>query len=193
MTRYDLIAGEDTYPNLPKRRLMLGVVAEAIRQGMPVSEVEKAADWRGNMFISADGALDEAQFRESFGGKKLRYFTEDDELFHIDGRTYALSKMWGERTLEAVGNLVGRMPQPGRITFTPTSGVADEVAYGNHVIRRRESGAIDVEKDGVQVIPVMPVLRELATRLQVPLSNSSGNNLNTRQLGQAVMDAIRTQ
>ena len=193
LTRYDLTVGEDTYPNLPKRRLILGVVAEAIQQGISVSEVESAADWRGNMFISSDGTLDEAQFKEALGDKQLRYFTADDELFHVDGRTYALSKMWGERTLEAIGNLLGRMPRPERIRYAPTSVVADEVPYGNLVLRRRENGAIDVEKDGVQVVPVMPVLRELAGRLQVPHLNGSGNTLNTRQLGKAVMDAILTQ
>jgi len=193
MTRYDLTIGDDSHPNLPKRRLMLGVVGEAIRQGMSVADVEGAVGWRGNMFISTDGTLNEAQFKDALGSKNLRYFTEDDELFRMNGRTYALSKMWGERTLEAVGNLIGRMPHPESITYTPASGVADEVTYGNHVLRRRESGAIEVERDGVPVAPVMAVLRELAARLEVSQLNGSGNALNTRQLGKAVIDAIRTQ
>lgn len=193
LTRYDLIVDDNTYPNLPKRRLMLGVVAEAIRQGMSVSAVESTADWRGNMFISADGTMDGAQLKEAFGGKKLRYFTEDDELFHINGRTYALSKMWGERTLEAIGNLLARMPHPELLTYAPTSAIAEEVTYGNHVLRRRESGAIEVEKNGAPVVPIMPALRDLAARLQVRHLNGSGNNLNTRQLGKAVIDAIRAE
>lgn len=193
MTRYDLTIGEDIFPNLPKRRLMLGVVGEAIRQGMSISEVEGAVDWRGNMFITADGTLDGAQLTEAFGGKKLRYFTDDSELFHITGKTYALSKMWGERTLEAVDNLLNRLPNSEMISYVPSSGVVDEVVYGNHVLRRRESGTIDVEKDGVPVAPVMPVLRELAARLEVRQCNGSGGALNTRQLGKAVMDAIRSQ
>ncbi|MDP9650916.1 hypothetical protein [Paraburkholderia caledonica] len=193
LTRYDLTVGDNTYPNLPKRRLMLGVVAEAIRQGMSISDIEGAVDWRETMFISADGTLNGAQLTDALGGKKLRYFTEDDELFHSAGRTYALSKMWGERTLEAIGSLLGRMPHSEFVTYAPTSGIADEITYGHHVIRRRESGAIEVEKDGVPVVPVMPALRELATRLQVQHLNGSGNALNTRQLGKAVIEAVRDQ
>lgn len=193
LTRYDLTLGESTQSNLPKRRLILGVVGEAFRQGLPVDVVERAADWRSNMFLSADGSLNATEFRTALSGRHDRYFTNEGELFHVGGRTYALSKMWGERTLTAVDNLLGRMPHPERVSYVATSRVSDEARYENLILRRRESGAIEIEKDGVQVAPVMPVLRQLAERLQVSLTYVAGSSLNTRQLGAAVIAAIRSQ
>ncbi|WP_343741658.1 hypothetical protein [Herbaspirillum huttiense] len=127
LTRYDLTIGNETRPNLAKRRLMQGVVTEAIKQGLAISQIAAAVPWRGNMFISADGKLNQTQFLQEFKGKKLRYFTADNELFGIDGKTYALSKMWGERTLEAIDNLVALLPQPGRIAYAPASGTSVKI------------------------------------------------------------------
>jgi len=60
-----------------------------------------------------------------------------------------------------------------------------------HVIRRRDTGTIEVERDGVLQLPAKPALRELAAELGVSLQNSSGKPLNTRSLGASVMAAIR--
>lgn len=43
--------------------------------------------------------------------KTKRYFCKQDELFHIDGKTYALSNQWGVRTLEAVDLLSEKYPE----------------------------------------------------------------------------------
>lgn len=191
-TRYDFIVGEKILPNLSKRKLILSVIREAFQQNVAVSEIEKAVIWRGNLFISTAGTLNEAQFLQIFESRNRRYFTADSELFHIDGRTFALSKMWGERTLDAVDNVLERMPQAEDIRYFPTSGIAEEVAYADLILRCREGGTIEVEKNGVQVSPVIPVLRELAAMLQVQQVGLSGNALNTRRLGIAVMNAIRS-
>ena len=126
LTRYDLFIGEHTHGNLAKRRLMLGLVAEAFNHGMSITQIAAVAPWRGNMFISADGNLNQVQFLSLFTQKKVRYFTEDGELFHAEGRTYALSKMWGHRTLEAVDNLIALMPLPERINYSPTQGISSK-------------------------------------------------------------------
>lgn len=191
MTRYDLSIGDTIHPNLPKRRLIHGIVAEALRQGVPITTIESAIPWRGNLFVSVDGSMGETDFNEAFGGKRLRNFTADDELFHVDGRTYALTTQWGTRTLEAIESIVSHLPRAEVIHYCATSSVAEEVTYAEHVIRRRGNGTIEVEKGGELLQPVMPVLRELAVRLKVPLQNASGNNLNTRSLGGDVMAAIR--
>jgi len=65
-----------------------------------------------------------------------------------------------------------------------------EVSYGAVFIRELESGTIEVERDGVLVTPVLPALRELAVRLNVPLLNSNGNPFNTRQLGSQIIKSI---
>lgn len=57
MTRYDLSIGDATYINLPKRRLIYEVVAEAIRRGVTINQITDAVPWKGNIFVSVDGEL----------------------------------------------------------------------------------------------------------------------------------------
>ena len=59
------------------------------------------------------------------------------------------------------------------------------------MVRRRESGAIEVERDGQLVQPVRPLLREIAAKLKVTSKNGMGNDLNTRQLGAKVIETIQ--
>lgn len=65
-----------------------------------------------------------------------------------------------------------------------------EVLIDRYTLRELETGTIEVELDGASISPVRPVLRELATRLNVGLINGKGNELNTRQLGTQVIRAV---
>lgn len=67
---------------------------------------------------------------------------------------------------------------------------ATMVEFGPYAIRALESGSIEVERDGHQLTPTKPVLREIASKLQIGLLNRNGNPLNTRQLGRLIMDRI---
>ena len=70
------------------------VVAEAIRRKMTAEQVTAAIGFNeGWLFVSADGTLDEAGMLAACPGRPLSksYFIAGDELFHIDGRTYALT------------------------------------------------------------------------------------------------------
>jgi len=64
------------------------------------------------------------------------------------------------------------------------------VLYNDYVVRELESGTIEVQRAGLSVGPVLPVLKVLALELNVPLLNSAGNPLNTRQLGSQVIRTI---
>lgn len=68
--------------------------------------------------------------------------------------------------------------------------VAKEVNFLGYTIRELESGTINVESAGLEVPAAKPVLRELATRLNVALLNANGNALNTRQLGSRVIRSV---
>jgi hypothetical protein len=192
LTRYDLTVGDMTLTNLPKRRLIYEVVAEAVRRGVTPDQIASSVPWReGTMFISAPGQLDETGFQAAFEGKPMsRYFTADEDLFHVAGKTYGFSNQWGTRTLEAVANIAALMPAGAEISYFPTTAVVEEVSYGGYLVRQRESGTIEVERDGIPVEPVKPALRELAEKLGVMQHNGRGNDLNTRQLGAQVMRAI---
>ena len=191
MTRYDLSIGEVSFSNLPKRRLIYEVVAEAMRRGISPDGIESALPWKSNLFASSEGTLNESDLLSTVGQKKLRSYTSDEDLFHVGGRTYAFTTQWGTRTLQAVENVLKVMPPGDDVSYAPTSAVPDAVTYGQYVLRQRESGAIEIEQDGIAVQAVKPVLRELAAQLHVGLENASGNELNTRQLGAQVMAAIR--
>ncbi len=66
----------------------------------------------------------------------------------------------------------------------------NEVSFQGYVVRELESGTIEIERDGVALTPVLPTLKELAHQLSVPLLNSNGNPLNTRQLGSQIIKNV---
>lgn len=193
-TRFDLTIGESTLTNLPKRRLIYEVVAYAIGQKVSPERILAAVPWKeGTLFVSVPGTLNEQQFLAAFPAGKApdRYYTADDDLFHVGGATYAFVTQWGQRTLDAVQNVAALLPERAAIQWAPTTPVAEAVAHEDYVIRQRESGTIEVERLGALVHPVMPVLRELATQLNVAQQNGQGNDLNTRQLGAQVIKAVK--
>lgn len=191
LTRYDLSIGEMSFANLPKRRLIYEVVAEAIERGMSPDSIERAVPWRSNLFVSANGFMKESDFQSTFGQGKLRFYTTDEDLFHIDEKTYAFTKQWGSRALLAVDSVLKVIPAGQDISYAPSSTSADAVTYGQYVLQQRASGAVEIEQDGITIQPVKPLLRQLAGQLDVTLENANGNELNTRQLGAQVMAAIR--
>lgn len=193
MTCSDLSVGDAVYTNLPKRRLIYEIVAEAIRRGVSIRQIMDAMPWKGNIFLSVDGELSEQQLEAAFQGKRLRNYTSDDDLFHADRKTYAFTTQWGSKTLRAIGKVLALMPDAGEISYAPTAGISDEVSYGDYVVRQREGGAIEVEHQGVSVQPVKPALRAIAQQLNVPLQNGNGNELNTQHLGAHVIDAVRAR
>lgn len=192
-TRYDLTIGDVVYTNLPKRRLIYEVIAEAIRRGVRPEAIAAAVTWReGSMFCSAPGALNETEFRAALGSRSLdRYFVVDADLLRVDGSTYAVTTQWGSRTLEAIELIKPLLPPGALIEYSPTTPVVDEVSFERWVVRRRESGSFEVELDGAVVQPAKTELREIAVRLGVETSNGRGNDMNTRQLGAQVIQAIR--
>ncbi|SAK86078.1 hypothetical protein AWB76_06009 [Caballeronia temeraria] len=191
--RYDLSIGQTFIPNLAKRRLILALVTEAIKQGKSPEQITDAIPWRRrNLFASAPGVADENKFQELLPGKNLRYFFADDERFLINGKTYVLNRAWGDQSLVAAENVRQLLNNADEVSWEPTSEVPDEVTYEGYTIRRREKGAIDIECDGRQISPVIATLRELAPQLGVATEHASGRDVNTQQLGARVMQAINS-
>ena len=65
-----------------------------------------------------------------------------------------------------------------------------EATFDGTTIRELENGSIEVERFGQNFVPAKPVLRELALKFNIGLLNSSGNSINTRQLGSQVIKSI---
>lgn len=119
-TRYRVQTSQgEAGSNLPKRHFVYQVVKEAIRLGLRPQDITGAVPWRASMmFISASGNLNCDQLISAVPGKdRGRYFCKDDEVFHLDGKTYAMTNQWGIRTEEAVKSILALLPQGHGITY----------------------------------------------------------------------------
>jgi hypothetical protein len=118
-TQYDLTIGGQRFSQLPKRRLIYRVVRHVIEQFRQSPEEVAAIIGRNSAWIALSGTFDSEEFlaglesQAASGGPRVdanRFFKNDDELVHVDGRTYAFTKMWGTNTLAAVEALRAAHP-----------------------------------------------------------------------------------
>ena len=100
-TKYNLTVAGQTYEGLNKRRTMLRVVTGVIRSGKSPEAIRDVVPVKkSNLLEKLDGELSSVQFVEQLTAQKgaqraSRYFTRDDELFCVTGKTYALTNQWG--------------------------------------------------------------------------------------------------
>jgi 5-methylcytosine-specific restriction protein B len=83
------------------------------------------------------------------------------------------------------------VPVAGPVQAAPTDRLiaGNEVNYGGYELKRFPDMTVKVFQEGVEVIPAMPVLRQLADQLGVSHQNGQGGDHNTRQLGHKVITA----
>ena len=95
---------------LNKRYLMYYLTKAIIRKGGSPEKLAQIADSMGNrLFFDVEGVVNEKEFFERLTendspgkrSKSIRYFCKQDELFYVNGRTYALSNQWGPWTEQA--------------------------------------------------------------------------------------------
>ena len=116
-TKYNLTVADQTYEGLNKRRLMLRVVTTIVNSGRSPEEIRAVVpDKKSNLFEKLDGELSSVQFVEQLtaqkGARASRYFTRDDELFCVTGKTYALTNQWGAKTVQTtIEALKGGFPE----------------------------------------------------------------------------------
>jgi hypothetical protein len=129
LTKFDVTVGSKTFPRQTKRGMMFQIISALVRSGIHPAQVADVIPWRkNNLFVSFDGSEDEETFVEHLmqddagGAVPLykRYFSSQNELLYVDGKTYALSNQWGLRTLEAVERLQHAFPSVS-IQVKPTS------------------------------------------------------------------------
>ena len=109
-TKYNVTVAGTTFDGLNKRQMMFRVVAEIIKCGKSPHEINEVIPVKKtNLFEGFDGTLDSDQYIERLavrGKEAKRYFTEEEELFHVGGKTYALNNQWGSDSVEeALGSL----------------------------------------------------------------------------------------
>lgn len=128
-TRYDVTINGNLIPNQPKRGIMFTIIKPIIDSGVRPDKFKELIPWRKNtLFYEFDGILDEESVVDRLmeidaGGKvqkHRRFFSKDDELFHVDGKTYLLSNQWGKNTLDAADILKINFPD-FLINISPTT------------------------------------------------------------------------
>lgn len=121
-TKYDVIAGNETFSRLPKRRAMYQVVRHLCDSGVNPEEIRSTITWRTKNFMrDLEGDLESDEFKRQLTAifksnnrsGRLKYFMENDELIRANGKTYALHNGWGPRTAEAIDLLLEKFPGRG--------------------------------------------------------------------------------
>ncbi|MGH7281396.1 MAG: hypothetical protein ACRELY_07740 [Polyangiaceae bacterium] len=122
-TRYDLVLEGKTYPRLWKRGLIHQVVRAAVEHGAAPDDLSTFFPRGASRWLTIPGTLSSPAFIHEmsnltgkFGAsrKSKRYFVEDDELFHIEGNTWALSNQWsGVHVLAAIEKVSKAYPKLG--------------------------------------------------------------------------------
>ncbi len=119
-TKYDVTIDGKTHERLPKRTAIYTIVRHLVSRGHSPDLIAAAVPWRQNtMFRISEGELSSSNFiacqmedAES-GGRSFderRFYTDDDELFRHDGKTYAFTNQWGSRCIEAIDQLIETFP-----------------------------------------------------------------------------------
>lgn len=122
-TKYNVTVGSRTEESLPLRSAVLHVVTGLCEGGVTPEEISGVIDWRRTtLWRNTSGIVDADEFamrmkeqaeKGLLSWKARRWFFADDQLIHSDGQTWALSKNWGRRGLEAVTSLLERWPDHG--------------------------------------------------------------------------------
>ena len=108
-TRYDLNVNGNVYRNLTKRKLFLLVIRALIKHGVTPSAIGEF--FPDSKFVSVSGDCDPSEFHKnasklrtpSGGSYDLnRYYTGADEIFVVDGRTYAVSTQSGQKASSSI-------------------------------------------------------------------------------------------
>lgn len=122
---------------------------------------------------------------------RARYFLNDNDILRTgDGSQYVVSSQWGkaniEEFIEVVTDTLGYEIEK---LLTPNSPEKRKVSIEDYEIIQLEDLTILVNENG-KTVNAKPVLRKLSSKLNIELDNSNGNQKNTRNLGNEVINAI---
>ena len=118
--KYDVTITGKLYPAQKKRWMMFHAISAVLANGRTPEEVMETIPWRRNSLfevfegrLRADEVYDELMKADTGGVKPRarRYFYDEDEIFHVDNKTYVLTNQWGARAQEAADLLAKAFPQ----------------------------------------------------------------------------------
>lgn len=130
LTTYDVMVFGKIEKNLAKRNAIFFVVKSLCDSGVEPEKIGKLIYWKKYLFLQADGILDSEGFiravmaQRGAGTRKIKYrrwYCEDEELIHHDGKTFAFYKMWGNKWGIAMNLLKDNFPD-AKIDFRASNG-----------------------------------------------------------------------
>jgi hypothetical protein len=129
-TRFDVQIGDEVHKAMWKRNAIFLICKLLCEKGVDPNEIANLFDWRGNVWFSVDGLLNASDFDKraseqlSLGGlsfDRRRWFCDDGELVHANGKTYAFSNQWGGSNWHRAMNLLKERYPQYKIAFSPVS------------------------------------------------------------------------
>jgi hypothetical protein len=129
-TRFDVRVGDEIQKSVWKRNALYLVCKRLIEKGINPDEIASLFTWRNNALFSVEGTLNSAEFipkaieKAAVGGPTFdppRWYCDEGELFHANGKTYAFSKMWGGKNWHRAMNILKDKYPEFKIDFSPTS------------------------------------------------------------------------
>ena len=98
-----------------------------------------------------------------------------------------------EHVVESANEYIYRVRGKNReVRSNADLAITSEASIDTKRIIQYESGTFTVEQEGEQLMPVLPVLRQIAAEIGVSLLNSAGGPRNTRQLGAEIIAALNS-
>lgn len=115
-TKFDVSVADKKHSDQSKRWMMFHIISGILKAGGKPDQISEALPAR--KFNIFDGILSADQVYEKIMAddkgqtvpRSRRFFINEGEFFHIDGKTYVLSNQWGNGTLEAVTTLSKMFP-----------------------------------------------------------------------------------
>jgi hypothetical protein len=127
LSKYDLRVFDQEYEDLPKRKLFFLAVRDLILNGARPDQMMSIIPPR--KWLKVPGNCSVEELKQKSGQMKTisgasynlrRFFIEEDELFHLDGYTYALSNQFSRHNLPMLEKLAEIFPE-AKISFSKTA------------------------------------------------------------------------
>lgn len=114
MTKYDVTAFGNSENHLAKRSAIFFVVKNLCSSGVSPEKINELIYWKSNLFLQVDGTQNSEDFICIITGQRKvdypRWYCDDGELIHFEGKTFAFHKMWGSRWGTAMNLLKDNFP-----------------------------------------------------------------------------------
>lgn len=116
LSKFDVTIFDHKHEALPKRIAVLTIIKHLCSRGVTPEEIVPCIPGRSTTFCSTDGIVPSSEFvltaKVDSGGIR-RYFCDDEDLIHSNGRTYAVASGWGNGTVEAIESILAKFPDKG--------------------------------------------------------------------------------